>query len=275
MHASPLGLPIGLQLYSVRDLLAKDFAGTLRQLAALGYQEVESFAYYNYTAAQVGQMLRDTGLTMPSAHASFNDLAKDFDRILEFHHALGMEFLVCSFPGFRHPERLKDSSYRTAVQSFTLDDFRYTADQFNKFAAKVKSAGMRFAYHNHTMEFVKQEGVVPFEELLRLTDPQSVEIELDCGWVLVGGGSPVECLERHGDRIALLHVKDFKASSKPVTAADPPPAAELGTGIVDYHPIFAAAKKARIRHAFVEQEEFRIPPYESLKINLDFMKKFS
>ena len=274
LNASPFGLPIGLQLYSVRELLPNDYAGTLKQLAALGFGEVEAAGYYGLSVKQVKQALGDAGLRMPSAHYSYNDLHRDFDNILAFNKELGVEFIICSFPGMKDPSRLKDKTFRGMVQAFNLDDWRWNAEQFNAIGTKIKAAGMRFGYHNHTMEFAAQDGVVPFDELLRLTDPELVTIEMDCGWVMVGGGDAVDYLKRYPNRISMLYVKDFKKTDKPASVVDPPPAAELGTGTADYHPIFAAAKMANIKHYFVEQEEFNMPPMQSLKIDAEYMKAF-
>jgi sugar phosphate isomerase/epimerase len=274
LNASPFGLPIGLQLYSVRELLPGDYAGTLKQIAALGYGEVEAAGYFNRSVAQVREALAAAGLRLPSAHYSHDDLSCDFDEIVAFNKALGVTHIICSFPGIKDPSRLKDHSFSTLVQSFTMDDWRWNAGEFNKMGAKIKAAGMQFGYHNHTMEFRPQDGVVPFDELMRLTDPSLVTIEMDCGWVVVGGGDPVEYLRRYPTRISMLHVKDFKESSKPVSVAAPPPPAELGRGTVDYHPIFAAARKADIKHCFVEQEGFDMPAMEALKIDFDYMKSF-
>ena len=272
--ASPFGLPIGLQLYSVRKLLPKDFTGTLRQVAALGFSEVEAAGYFNHTVQEVKQALGDAGLRCPSAHYSYTDLNLDFDKIVDFNQQLGVKYIICSFPGIKDPSRLKDPSFATQVQSFRLDDWRWNADQFNKMGAKIKTAGMQFGYHNHTMEFRPQDGVVPFDELLRLTDPALVTIELDCGWVMVGGGSAIDYLRRYPTRISMLHVKDFKKTDKPASVIAPPPAAELGHGTADYHPIFRAAQQANIKHYFVEQEDFDGPPMEALKIDADYMKAF-
>jgi sugar phosphate isomerase/epimerase len=273
--ATPFNLPIGLQLFSVRELMPRDYAGTLKQIAALGYGEVEAAGYFGHTVKEVRQALDDAGLKMPSAHYSYNDLTKDFDHILAFNKELGVRFIICSFPGFKDPSRLKDNSFRTQVQSFTLDDWRWNADRFNELGAKIKAAGLVFGYHNHTIEFTRQQGVVPFDELLRLTDPNLVTIELDCGWVTVGGADPADYIRRYPKRISMLHIKDFQKATKPATVVDPPPAAELGAGTVDFHAIFAAAKQARIQHYFVEQEEFYRPPMESLKIDADYMKNFT
>lgn len=274
LHATPFGLPIGLQLYSVRAFLPHDYAGTLKQIAALGYGEVEAAGYFNHSVAQVRQALNAAGLHCPSAHYSHDDLSRNFDNILDFNKQLGVQYLICSFPGIKNPARLNVHSFGDLVQSFTLEDWRWNADEFNRMGAKVKAAGMQFGYHNHTMEFHAKHGVVPFDELVRLTDPSLVTFELDCGWVMVGGGNAVDYLKRYPTRISMLHVKDFKKTDKPASVTSPPPAAELGTGTADYHPIFAAASKANIRHCFVEQETFSMPPMKSLRIDADYMKSF-
>lgn len=275
LMASPLGLPIGLQLYSIREMLAKDYEGTLKQVAALGYQEVEAAGFFDHTAPQVKNAMQAAGLRCVSAHYSFANLSKDFDKIVEFNNALGAHYIICSFPGFKDPSRVKDMSFPKQVESFTMDDYRWNADQFNRFGEKVKAAGIKFGYHNHTMEFSRKDGVVPFDELLRLTDPELVTIEMDCGWVVVGGGDPVDYLRRYPSRISMLHVKDFKHSDKPASVTAPPPAAQLGQGILDYRPVFEAARKAKIAHYFVEQEGYDIPPMEALKIDANYMKKLT
>src|ERR1700726_2459683 len=161
--ASPFGLPIGLQLYSVREMLAKDYEGTLKQVAALGYQEVEAAGFYGRTPQQVQQAMQAAGLRCVSAHYSFNDLNRDLEQVIAFNKQLGVNYIICSFPGIKDPSRLKDKSFSTAVQSFTMEDYRWNAEQFNRMGERVKAAGMRFGYHNHTMEFAVQDGVVPFE----------------------------------------------------------------------------------------------------------------
>jgi sugar phosphate isomerase/epimerase len=275
LMASPFGLPVGLQLYSVRDMLPKDYEGTLKQIAALGYQEVEAAGYFGHTAQQVKAAMSAASLHLVSAHYSHENLSKDFDNILAFNHEVGVDYLICSFPGIKDPSRLKDTAHRAMVNSFTMDDYRWNADEFNKFGEKVKAAGMKFGYHNHTMEFTKQDGLTPLDEMIRLTDPSLVTFELDCGWVIVGGANPVDYLHRYPTRISMLHVKDFKHTGKPESIAEPPPPAQLGQGRLDYRPVFEAAKKANIKHYFVEQEGFDIPPLEALKIDEEYMKKLT
>lgn len=274
LHATPLGLPLGLQLYSVRDLLPRDFPGTLRQIAALGYQEVEAAGYFHRSVNEVRSALHEANLRLPSAHYAHDDLSRDYDRILEFNKEIGVHTIICSFPGLKNPSRLKDASFAKLVQSFTLDDWRWNADEFNRMGERARAAGMHFGYHNHTMEFRPQQGVVPYDELMRLTDPALVTFEMDCGWVIVGGGNPVDLLRRYPHRITMLHVKDFKPASTPSSSAAPPPAAELGRGTIDYHPIFAAARRANIQHCFVEQEGFDMPPMQALRVDAEYMRRF-
>jgi sugar phosphate isomerase/epimerase len=258
--ASPSGLPLGLQLYSVRKVLPTDYAGTLHKVAALGYREVEAAGFYGHSPAEVKAAMADAGLHCVSAHYPWAQLSTTLDSILDFHKALGTEYIICSSPGHKSPPAAG------AEHSFTLEDWRWNAEQFNRVGAKVKAAGFRFGYHNHTPEFVVVDGVTPYDELMRLTDPALVTFEMDCGWVIVGGSDPVSLLHKYSNRISLLHVKDFQPG------VTPPHAAQLGHGRIDYRPIFQAAKKGKIKHYFVEQEEFDIPWDEALKIDADYMK---
>jgi sugar phosphate isomerase/epimerase len=270
LYADLLSLPLGLQLYSVRDQIAKDYDGTLQQVAAAGYREVEAAGYFGRSAAQVKQSMDKAGLNCVSTHYSLADLQPHLDDVLVFTKALGVKYIICSSPSFS-PARAKTAGdFKSVAKNINLDDWKWNAEQFNHVGEKVKAEGMQFGYHNHTMEFQEEKGVVPFEELLRLTDPKNVTIEMDCGWVAVAGRDPAEYLKRYPNRISLLHVKDFKLNG-PATVLNPPPSTELGRGTIDYHKIFAAAKNANIQHYFVEQEEFDMPPFEALKVDAEYM----
>jgi sugar phosphate isomerase/epimerase len=272
--ANPLGLPLGLQLYSVRDVLPKDYAGTLKSLGAMGYREVEAAGFFNHTVAEVKQAMRDAGLHCVSAHYPLKDLLPKLDETIQYGKDLGLEYIVCAAPMLKDPSRVKDPNSGAARESMTLEDWRWNAEQFNRIGEKVHAAGMKFAYHNHTPEFRSENGVLFYDELMRQTDPAKVAMELDCGWAAAAGQKPVELLTRYSTRIVMLHIKDFKmgAGANPLPA---PPSTEMGRGVIDYHPIFAAAKKARIEHAFVEQEEFDIPEMEALKLDADYMKAYT
>ena len=270
LHASPFGLPLGLQLYSVRDQLPKDYEGTLQQIAAIGYKEVEAAGFFGKDAAQVNTAMKNAGLKCVSAHYAYDTLHPQLDALIEFGGKIGLGYIVCAYPGKKDPSAKRDESGPT--RGFSLDDWKWNAEQFNKIGEKVRAAGMQFGYHNHTPEWAVQQGVVPYDELLRLTDPKLVTMEMDCGWVVVGGRDPIEYLKKCPTRISMLHVKDFQ----PVPARAPAPkervAAELGQGSIDYRPIFAAANKAYIKHYFVEQEAFDVAPMEALKIDAAYMQ---
>ncbi len=274
-RANPLGLPLGLQLYSVREQLQKDYPGTLKQVSGAGYREVEAAGFYNQSPADVKTAMGAAGLRCVSAHYPSAQLASKLDAILEFHKSLGTaKYIICSFPGFRDGGKTAGKSHAQQVSSFTLDDWKWNAEQFNTWGKTVQQAGFQFGYHNHTMEFAPQNGVVPYDLLLKETDPKLVIMELDCGWVTVGGGSPEHYLRNYANRIKMLHVKDFARDAGHTSIANPPPAAELGRGTANYPAIFAAAKPGAIQHMFVEQEAYPdLPWLEALKVDADYMKK--
>jgi sugar phosphate isomerase/epimerase len=273
LHASPFGLPVGLQLFSVHEMAAKDFAGTLKLVGSLGYQEVEAAGFYDHNPADVKKMLMDAGLTCPSAHYNFQGMSTQSDKIIAYCGELGLKYIVCSTTGFKDPERVKNIPPRERQNAYTLEDWRWNADQFNQMGAKVKAAGMNFCYHNHGLEFHPDaSGIVPFDEFLRLTDPAKVSFEMDCGWVMVGGGDPAAYLKKYPTRFSMLHVKDFVAA-RPDANGKNPEATEIGKGVMDQKTLFKAASKTHIKHYFVEQEGYDMPVNDSLRTDADYMKK--
>lgn len=274
-YANPLGLPIGLQLYSVRDQLKQDYEGTLKTLASLGYREVEAAGFFDKAPAEVKADMEASGLRCVSAHYPSAQLSAKLDAILDFHAKLGTaRFVICSFPGFWPQSASSKLPFNQQVGAFTLDDWKWNAEQFNTWGEKVKAAGFQFGYHNHTMEFAPQDGTIPFDLLVQKTDPKLVVFEMDCGWVTVGGGSPEHYLRTYPTRIKMLHVKDFKKGAGRGSISNPPPAAELGQGTSDYAAIFEVAHPGAIEHMFVEQEAYPDLPWkQALRVDADYMKK--
>jgi sugar phosphate isomerase/epimerase len=274
LDAYPLGLPLGLQLYSLRELLPKDFDGTLKAVAAAGYTEVEAAGFYAMSAQEFKQSVDAAGLKCVSAHYPLSMLKPQLESIITYAKQLGLQYLVCASPALEDPSRVKlspkDPGYHEAwVNAFTLDDWKWNAQQYNEIGARVKGYDMKFGYHNHTTEFRKQKNVAPYDELMKLTDPELVTFEMDCGWVSVAGYSPVEYLTKYPTRISMLHVKDFDLKK----GTDHPQSTELGRGTIDYRPIFEAAKKdGHITHYFVEQEEFDMPPLDAIKVDAEYMQ---
>jgi sugar phosphate isomerase/epimerase len=270
--ATPLGLPLGIQLYSVREQMAEDLEVALAAVSAAGYTEVEAAALPKKSAKEIRAALDKAGLRCVSAHHPFVDLHGHFDEIVAYDKELGVHFIICSSPGHRMPPAAGTPG---GQRTLSLDDWHYNAEQFNAIGEKLAASGLRFGYHNHTPEFAVTEGKTPYMELLRLTDPKKVTFELDCGWAVVAGQNPVEIMKNHPHRISMLHVKDFKLGQDQTAGSHDAKVTELGKGTIDYHPIFAqAAKTQHIVHAFVEQEAFDMPWKESLKIDADYLRNF-
>ena len=274
LAAYPLGLPLGLQLYSLRELLPKDFDGTLKAIAAAGYTEVEAAGFYAMSAQDFKQSMDTAGLRCVSAHYPLSMLQPQLESVLAYAKELGLQYVVCSSPSLQDPARVKlppkDPGYHEAwVNAFTLNDWKWNAEQFNQIAGRVKGFGMKFGYHNHTAEFHKIGKTLGYDVLIQQTDPELVTFEMDCGWVAVAGYSPVEYLTKYPTRISMLHVKDFDLKNR----KEPLQSTELGHGTIDYRPIFEAAKKGgHMTHYFVEQEEFDMPPLEAIKVDAEYMR---
>ena len=268
--ANPLGLPLAIQLYSVREQMAEDLDMTLAAVAAAGFVEVEAASLPKKTAKEIRASLDKAGLRCVSAHHSFADLAPKFDELAAYDAELGVRYVICASPGHRTPPAAGADS------KFSLDDWHYNAEQFNEFGDRAAKAGIQFGYHNHIHEFGVVNGVLPYEELLKQTDPKKVTFEMDCGWVRVAGHNPVELMQRHPHRFSMLHIKDFHLKDFAPGPKREPKVTELGRGDIDYQPVIAQAKKNQtIRHAFVEQESFDVPWKESLKIDAEYMKQLS
>ncbi|MFZ0631857.1 MAG: sugar phosphate isomerase/epimerase [Acidobacteriaceae bacterium] len=256
----------GLELYTVGADLEKDPQGTLKKVAAIGYSEVEVSNLGKISASQWRDWIHEAGLRAPSALLPF--AMEDTGKILEDAKALGVAYVGSSLflphmPQFSSRESALQT-INTATRSLTEDDFKKMAAMANGFGEKAKAAGLQYVYHNHNFEFrVLGSGVRGYDILLRETDPSVVKFEADCGWMKVGGADPVALLTQHPERFALVHIKDFKNVTHPVTifgAPDGPVPTELGRGSIDLLPIVKAARRIGVRHFYVEQE----PPYKEM-----------
>jgi sugar phosphate isomerase/epimerase len=251
-------LPVGIQLYMVNAELMKDTAGTLKKIAQIGYSEVETAGFGTLSAAQFRDLLRDAGLRAPSAHLGFG--IGDTSKLLDDAKTLGVEYVVSSVLSPDGPPKGMQDFFNR-LNSMSAGDFRRTAAKANEIGQKAKVAGLKYAYHNHNFEFRDLGGgKTGYEILLLETDPSLVEFEADCGWMKVAGKDPIDYLTRYRDRFAMLHIKDFKNITKPVTSLmspDKPAPTELGRGSTDLKAIVQAGLKAGVTHLFVEQE----PPF--------------
>jgi sugar phosphate isomerase/epimerase len=273
LFANPLGLPLGVQLYSVRDFLPKDYEGTLRQLHGMGYREVEAAGFFGHSAADARRAMKKAGVRCVSAHYGMPDLKPKIDEIIKYGQELGLQYIVCSAPMMRNPARAKGLTWTEMMEAVTLDDWRWNVGLFNELGKKIHDAGMKFAYHNHFVEFHSHHGIRPYEIILKESDPKYVHLEMDCGWVVVGGARPEQYLKRYSNRFVMLHVKEFNLRGwKP---GEDPVSTEMGRGSINYKAVFEAASHCPIQHIFVEQEAFPdMPAMQALKVDADWLKAF-
>ena len=278
--AAPLGLPAGIQLYAVREPLAADAPATLRQLKRIGYGEVESAGTGRYTPAEFRQMVADAGLVLPSAHLEFR-MDNDLGPLLAQANGLGVQYAVSAFlRTLNDPGRMSLSNIKVqqaAMPPMGVDGFERMAARMNEIGRAARAAGLQYAYHNHNFEFEKlPDGTLGYDLLLRRTDAELVKFEVDCGWMVAAGSSPVRYFGQYPGRFRMLHVKDFLPIAQPTTdmiGPDRPKGVELGRGFIDYKPIFAAARAAGIVHAFAEQEApYTRPQLESAIVSYKFLR---
>ena len=260
--SAPAPIPAGIQLYTVGADMEKDPAGTLKKIAEIGYAEAETAGFGKLTAAQFRGLISDAGLRVPSAHLQFG--MQETAKLLEDAKALGVTYVVSSVLLAEPPAHADFKGFLAALNSRTADEYKRTAAKANEIAQQAKAAGLQYAYHNHNFEFRDLGGgQTGYDILLRETDPSLVKFEADCGWMRVAGADPVAYLSRHPERYVMLHIKDFKNLTKPVTTLlgpDAPTPTELGRGSIDLKSIVEAGRKAGIRHMFVEQE----PPFTEM-----------
>jgi sugar phosphate isomerase/epimerase len=263
--ANPLGLPIGLQPYTVRNDLKADFVGTLKKVKAMGYTEIEVSGgegygdFYGHKAGDLKKILDDVGMRAPSCHYGAPKDDSGWARNIEDAHTLGMEYMLST----THSEWEK-----------SLDGWKRTGDFFNHLGKMCRDAGLKFAYHNHNFEFRAYDGVIAYDELLRSSDKDLVKMEMDCFWITFAGQSPVDYMHKHPDRFAMLHIKDLKPGLKPTTGGfKGNPFTEVGTGVIDWKAVFTAARACKITHYYVEQDMWDRPSLDSARMSIDYLKK--
>jgi len=264
-------VPLGIQLWTVKDEAAKDLEGTLRKVYAAGFREIEFAGFYGKTAAEIGKLLKDIGFSLVSMHAGAADIAAKGESILADAKTLGLRYIVCSSPAVS-PAKEK-LPWEERMKAVDLNDWKWNADLFNKFGKQVSAAGMTFGYHNHSAEFKKFDGKTAFEHLYDMTDAKHVKIELDVGWVVVAQQDPIAILNKYKDRVIALHVKDVAKRESP---DQDPPSVALGEGVIDWKKVIGTAKANGTQAFFYEQEApFTRPILDSVKISGDYLKKLS
>jgi sugar phosphate isomerase/epimerase len=258
---------IGLQLYTVRELMKQDFDGTIAGVAKIGYKEVEFAGYFGKTPKEAKAVIDANGLTSPSAHHPIDALESKLPEIIEGAHVIGQKFIVCPY---------LDAKSRTA------DGYKHLAEVCNRAGEATQKAGIQLCYHNHSFEFEKVDGIEgkPFDYLLAQTNPKLVKIEMDLCWMVVAGQDPVAYFNRHPGRFPLVHVKDWTnegTGSRDYEGAVGHPVSghmtNVGSGTIDWKKIFAQSGKAGIQHYFVENDDAK--SLDDPKASYEYLSKLT
>lgn len=258
-------LSVGLQLYTVRELMEQDLQGTLQQIAALGFKNLESAAgrqghYYGMQPKEFATMVEGMGMKLRSHHVllgthspqeaplppDFLTLTNGMQQLVDMSAEAGQSYLTCAFlfPSERQQ----------------LDQYKRAAELFNRTGEACQKAGIGFAYHNHDFEFETMEGQRPYDLLLEQTDKDLVKMELDLFWAAKSGIDLIGLFEKHPGRFPMWHVKDMDKTEKQFFT-------EVGNGSIDFKRIFAKAEVAGMEYYFIEQDQTPGNPIDSITIS--------
>jgi sugar phosphate isomerase/epimerase len=256
---------VGVQLYTVRDLMQTDFDGTIAKVASIGYKEVEFAGYFGRTPQQVRTVLDKNGLSAPGTHVQYDELDEKFPSVIEASKTIGIEYIVCPWI----PEDLRKSP----------DIWKQASEKFNRCGEQTKKAGLQFAYHNHWFEFLPVNGVMPYDLLLKECDSHLVKMEMDLCWITVGGGDPFKYFNEYPGRFPLVHVKDVKKLPKVTEAGgqnfgDSVDLTAVGHGVINWKKIFAQSDKAGIKHYIVEHDKPE-NPFQSITESYAYLSKLT
>jgi sugar phosphate isomerase/epimerase len=243
------GLQVALQLYTVRDETQQDFAGTIRRVAAMGYEGVEFAGFGGLSDQEMNALLAETGLCAAGAHIGIVELTdKNLETSLAYCRAIGCSSIALPWlaPEFR-----------------TVEGIRELAPRLNAIGERCRQAGITFAYHNHDFEFTDLDGRTWYDYLLDATDPALVKVELDVYWAAHAGHDPLALLQRLGNRVALVHCKDQAANGEMT---------EVGQGTLDMSGMTAFAQQQGI-WAVVEHDHPTLPSLESARISLEYFQQ--
>jgi sugar phosphate isomerase/epimerase len=240
---------VGLQLYSLRDVIFKDSKAVLKSVSEFGYKELETFGYkdgklFGMTVKEYGDYVKSLGMKTISGHYGIDLLDKDWDKTCGDAKSLGQQYVVVPW--------LNKEYYSS------LDVLKKTCASINKGAEVAKKNGLRMGYHNHAFEFEQVEGQVILDVMLKELDPKLVSFEMDIFWVVNAGQDPIAYFEKYPGRFTQWHVKDMDKSDKNRNA-------DVGTGTIDWKKIFAASKKSGMEHFYIEQETYPNNSTESIK----------
>ena len=240
LRADPLGLPIGTQLYPVRDLIGKDFPGTLRQIAGMGYRTIEMCSPPGYVNAGFGplanlkagemrKIIQDAGLRCESCHYNFSEVRQHLDERIAFAKELGLSQMVVSTFGLPN--------------TATMDDWTRAAAELNKIGEQTRKAGIQLGFHNHNFEFREIDGVLVYDRLMSTFDASLVKMQFQVAVISIGFEAATY-LKKYPGRFLSMHLADYSTAEKK--------AVPVGAGVVEWKALFAAARLGGVKNYFVE-----------------------
>jgi len=243
---------VGIQLYSVRTAMLADATGTLKKLAAIGYKNLESAgsekgSYYGLQPKEFKKVASDLGMKLLSGHVHID---QNWQKTVDEAAEAGQTYLICSTMPFNGQ---------------TVSNYKHCADVFNQSAEVAQKSKLVFGYHNHELEFEKENGQVLYDVLLTETDPKKVIFELDLGWLIVTGNEAETYFNKYPGRFPLWHLKDMSKTAKHST--------EFGKGDINLKTLLEQAKKSGMKYYFVEQEEYTLAPLAAMQYDFDYLKK--
>jgi sugar phosphate isomerase/epimerase len=252
---------IGIQLYTLREQLPKDVKGVIKKVAETGYKEVETYGYslqskfWGLDPKAFKSLLDENGLKAPSGHYEMEKFFTDgsmeqLKSYIEAAKIVGGEYIIVPHLG----ESLRQN----------IDSYKKIAAGLNKAAELCKASGLKLAYHNHDFEFHQYGDTNGYQVLLKETDPKLVQFELDLYWAFRSGQSPVKLFTENPGRFPLWHIKDMDKANPKINT-------EVGTGSIDFKKVFESAKLAGLEYPFLEQENFSIDPFESIKRSYNYI----
>jgi sugar phosphate isomerase/epimerase len=253
LKADPMGMPIGCQTWPVRAALAKDFEGTLRELAGIGFKTIEMCSPHSYadfrplaslSAAQIRNTIETAGLRCESCHYGFRELKENLDERMAFAKELGLKQMVLA--SFGLPAKA------------TLADWKQSAVELNRVGERTQKAGIQLGFHNHNGEFQELEGVLIYDELMRQFDAKLVKMQFQVA-VISLGFEATTYLKKYPGRFLSMHLADYSTADKTAVA--------VGSGVVDWKKLFAAAKAAGVQNYFVEME------LREMKLSYEYLHK--
>jgi sugar phosphate isomerase/epimerase len=248
---------IGLQLYTLRDVMPSDPKGTLKKVADAGFQTLETYSYndgsiFGMNFIEFNKYANSLGLKITSGHYGL-DMAKGdkWEKAVADAKAIGQEYMVV--PYINAPERE------------TLDAYKSICESLNKAGEMCNKYGVRFGYHNHDFEFKKVEDQIPYDVMLKELDPKKVGMEMDLYWVVAAGFKPTDYFTKYPGRFEQWHVKDMDKADKTKNEV-------IGAGSIDFKSLFAHAKESGLKRFYVEQETYKGAPIDTIKPSASYLK---